>query len=137
LLEGDAARDRAIAFLESSLAKKHRIRGEGFAEVFIRILMHEQMADAAWLAVRKYDVSWYLKESLAEMSGRTHPREVLDTYAARVDQFVQSGNNPGYQDAATLVARMASLRSAAEQLAYVTAIKARYRAKRNFMKLLG
>jgi hypothetical protein len=43
----------------------------------------------------------------------------------------------GYEEAAQLVVRMAGLRGATEQSAYVAGLKERYHRKRNFMKLLG
>ena len=54
-----------------------------------------------------------------------------------VNQFVNTGGNHAYGEAAKLIARMAALQSEAEQAAYVATLKARHRQKRNFMKLLG
>ena len=48
-----------------------------------------------------------------------------------------TGGDPAYAEAAKLIARMAALRSAPEQAAYVAALKLRFDRKRNFMKLLG
>ncbi len=77
------------------------------------------------------------REALARASEATHPGEALETYAARVEELAGGGGNPAYAEAAKLVARMAGLRNAAEQAAYVTALKARHGRKRNFMKLLA
>jgi hypothetical protein len=78
-----------------------------------------------------------VKESLARASEATHPREAFDVYAERVDQLAGTGGNPAYAEAAELVSRIGGLRSAAEQTAYVAALKARHGRKRNFMRLLG
>ncbi len=93
--------------------------------------------DAAWAAVRRYGASMGVKEALARTSEATHPREVVDVYAERVDQLANAGGNQAYAEAAKLIARMATLRSAAEQTAYVAPLKERFGRKRNLMKLLG
>ena len=46
------------------------------------------------------------------------------------------GGNRAYAEAAALVARMAAPRDAADQAAYVAALKVRFGRKRNFMMLL-
>ena len=51
--------------------------------------------------------------------------------------FKLAGRNPAYAEAAALIARMAGLRGAAEQQAYLAGVKARFGRKRNFMALLG
>ncbi len=136
-LGGKIARERAVKFLEGRLVNEERTRWHYPADLLIRILMHEKMFDAAWAAVRKHGASMGVKEALARASEATHPREALAAYAERVDQLADAGGNPAYAEAAKLIARMAALRSAAEQKAYVTALKARFGRKRNFMKLLG
>jgi hypothetical protein len=78
-----------------------------------------------------------LKDALARASEATHGAEAIAVYAERVEGLVGAGGNPGYAEAVKLVGRMASLRGAAEQTAYVAALKTRFGAKRNFMKLLG
>ncbi len=136
-LGGEAARDRAVTILEARLVGQEPTRWRYPADLLVGILMREDMFAAAWATVRKHDASTSVKEALARMSEATHPREALDVYVARVDQLADAGGNSAYAEAAELVARMAALRSAAEQAAYVAALKARFGRKRNFMKLLG
>ena len=85
----------------------------------------------------RHGASLDVKEALARASEAAHTREALEVYDERVSQLANAGNNPAYEEAARLVARMAALRSKAEQEAYVVEIKARFGRKRNFMKLLG
>ncbi|MDO8605142.1 MAG: hypothetical protein Q7R40_01270 [Phaeospirillum sp.] len=61
----------------------------------------------------------------------------MAVYAARIHQLVEAGGNPNYEEACKLVARMGGLRGADEQAAHVLDLKVRFKAKRNFMKLLG
>jgi hypothetical protein len=77
-----------------------------------------------------------VKQSLAQASEATHPREAIEVYAERADQLATHGSNPACVAAAALVARMAALRSSTEQAAYIVALKAGFGRKRNFMKLL-
>lgn len=67
----------------------------------------------------------------------SHPQESLAVYAARIDHLVAAGGNPNYEEACRQVARMAGLREASAQIAYVADLKVRFKPKRNFMKLLG
>ena len=76
------------------------------------------------------------KDALARASEATHPREAIEVYAERVDRLANTGGNSAYAEAAKLIARMATLRSAAEQATYVSTLKARFGRKYNFMKLL-
>jgi hypothetical protein len=133
-LGGEAARGRVVEFLEAKL--RERRPGLLTAEFLIRILVHEKMFDAAWAIARKHEVSLGWRDTLAQASEATHPREALEVYAERVDWLANTGGNPAYEQAAKLIARMATLRSAAEQAAYVAALKSRFRRKYTFMKLL-
>jgi len=136
-LGGEPAQERAIAFLEARLTEETCTPWHNPADLLIQVLMHEKMFDAAWAAVRSQGASMGVKEALARASEATHPREVVDVYAERVDQFANAGGNQAYAEAAKLIARMATFRSAAEQAAYVAALKERFGRKRNLMKLLG
>ncbi|MGO9174497.1 MAG: SWIM zinc finger family protein [Rhodomicrobium sp.] len=136
-LGGKAARERAVKFLEGRLTNEQRTRWYCPADLLVRVLMEEKRFDAAWAAVRQHGASIGVRETLAMASEKAHPREALEVYAERVGQLADSGGNPAYEEAAQLVARMATLRSKAEQAAYVAELKTRFGRKRNFMKLLG
>lgn len=134
---GEEARERALAHLEAQSAGDRSTRWRSPADLLIRVLMEETMFDAAWTAVREHGASIGLRESLAKASEATHPAEALGVYAEQVEERVNAGGNPGYAEAAGLIVRMAALRCASEQAAYVADLKVRFRRKRNFMKLLG
>jgi tetratricopeptide (TPR) repeat protein len=122
-LGGKAAGVRAVEFVEGGLAKQTVSPWHHPADLLIRILMEEKMPDAAWAAVHRHGATMGVRESLARASEATHPKAAVDVYAERVEQLAGSGGNPAYAQAADLVARMAKLRSATEQAAYVTALK--------------
>jgi uncharacterized Zn finger protein len=135
-LDGQAACDRALKFLEAGLANVKRTRWSFPADLLISILMQEKMFDAAWVTLRRHGASTELKESLARASEATHPQEAVEAYAQRVDQLTNLGGDPAYAQAAKLIARMAALRTAPEQAAYVAALKARFGRRRKFVVLL-
>ncbi|HLW92033.1 MAG TPA: SWIM zinc finger family protein [Roseiarcus sp.] len=132
---GANARERAAKFLEERLAKSAGSYSTD-ADLLIDILTREKMYAAAWASLRKHGGSASRKKTLAAASEKQHPREALQTYAEEVEQLASNGGNSGYAQAAALIARMRGLRSAAEQAAYVAALKQRFVKKRNFMKLL-
>lgn len=137
-LGGISARDRALATLGAQLAKGPlKSRWSSPADLLIRVLMAESMFTEAWDTVRLHGATEGLQEALAMASETTHPREALAIYAARIDRLVTAGGNPNYEEACKLVARMAGLREASVQMAYVADLKVRFKPKRNFMKLLG
>ena len=134
---GKPAREQAVTFLEARAAKAPSSRWHYPADLLIQVLMEQKRFDAAWATVGQHGASLGVKETLAMASETAHPREALAVYDERVSQLANAGNNPAYEAAARLVARMATLRNKAEQAAYVVEVKARFGRKRNFMKLLG
>ena len=111
------------------------IAGKRRADLLVRVLIAEGRFDRAWELARDGGVGHDLAETLARATEASHPREALAVYARRVDQLANIGGNANYAGAAELVARMAGLRDAAEQAAYVTELKDRHRRRRNFVKL--
>lgn len=134
---GQAARERAIRFLQGWIVKEKRSQWHYPADLLVRILTHEKMYDAAWTTVREYQASRGAKEALAGASEASHPREALETYAARVEELARGGGNQAYAEAVKLIARMAKLCSPKEHTVYMLELKARHGRKRNFMKLLA
>lgn len=122
---GGNARERALKSLEDKLAKTASLSGSRLADLLIEIQMREKMYDAAWASLRKHGASASTRNALAEASEKTHPVAALRVYAERVEQLVAGGGNPGYAQAAALIARMGKLRSAAEQTAYITSPRSR------------
>ncbi|MER9947592.1 DUF6880 family protein [Mesorhizobium sp. M0047] len=134
---GKEARDRVIERLQSRLAGEKQSAWHFPADLLISILIEEKQFDLAWANTRAHGASGSLKEKLAQASEATHPREALKIYAERVEQLAQFGGNGAYAEAADLIGRMASLRTASEHVAYLADVKDRFGRKRNFMKLLA
>jgi uncharacterized Zn finger protein len=133
---GEAARKRALETLESLSAQRRPGDLRNPAALLIEILTQEKAFDRAWGAVHKFGGSIGLKERLAKATEKTHPGEALRVYEARVEELATSGGNSSYAEAAKLISRMARVRRAPEQAAYLAALKERHGRKRNFVKLL-
>lgn len=138
----DAARDRAVEMLRTSLATGQRASAWWSpADLLVQVLMKEKLFAAGWEAVKTYGASEGLRRALAEATEDSHPHEALATYERHVEDLVGRGGQPNYQEAARLLARMADVRrrlgDEGGHAAYVADLKTRHKAKRNFMKLLA
>jgi hypothetical protein len=131
---GPTARGRAVESLEAKLAGEDRAQRSGRVELLICIHIQQKKFAEAWATASAHRPSIRIREELARASEATHPREALQVYAEQVEHLASIS---GYAEAAKLIARMAKLRSAAEQSTYVAALRERHGRKRNFMKLLG
>lgn len=137
-LGGQAARERALTYLEAKAAASQPMSGDMAPATLIQVLTEEKMYDAAWAAVRNYPGKGPpLTSPLAEATEKTHPQEALETHAWNVEFYIARGGNTDNKEACRLIARMALLREPAAQAQYLATLKQRHRLKRNFMKLLG
>jgi uncharacterized Zn finger protein len=91
--------------------------------------------------VRTYGCSDPILESLAKASEKTHPPEALAVYATRVDRLVSLGGQGNYEGACKIIRRMQTIRKRlgqnADHAAYLADLRSRYKAKRNFIKLVN
>ena len=130
---GVVARDRAIAIVEAHVVKAGRQHWSSSADFLISLLQNEKLVDAAWAAARAHGGSMPTLVSLANASEKTHPAEALAIYVKQVEKLSDMAS---YVEAVKIIKRMARLRSAAEQKAYVDDLKIRMKRRRNLMKLL-
>ena len=131
---GEAAAERALAFLQSRVGHPKRDPWDGSRNLLVEALLHEKRFDAAWAIVRKFEISLDLKERLVKLTETEYRADALEFYAARIEQFA---NSTAYEEAMKLIRRMAKLQSSGEHAALVSGLKERHKRKRNFMKLLG
>jgi tetratricopeptide (TPR) repeat protein len=136
-LGGEPAGRAATAFLEARLGKRETHHFSAASDLLVRILTYEKDFASAWRIGKDHGASQQTIMALAEASETAHPGEVLDVYAREVEDLVRVGGNENYDIAADRVARMAKLRSAEAQRAYVAELRQRHKRKRNFMKLLA
>lgn len=137
-LGGQAARERALTYLEAQAAASRPMSGDMAPATLIQVLTEEKMYDSAWAAVRNYPGKGPpLTGPLAEATEKTHPQEALETHARNVEFYIARGGSTGNREACRLIDRMAGLRDPTAQAQYVATLKKRHRLKRNFLKLLG
>ncbi len=135
---GPDFRDRAIDWLRGKLAKVAPGNSWDFpADLLVRVLLDEGLVADAWDAARRHRLSEGLRLSLAAVGESTHPGEALAIYAAHIDKLVEQGGNNNYAEACRLLTRMAALQPPAAQVALVERLRSRFKAKRNFIKMLG
>lgn len=135
-IEGVAARDRAISELTARLASARKDTWFFPADLLIRVHVEERDFDAAWALARKHSISSHLGMELAKTTENSHPRNVIEVYAARVEQLAGHGGNPAYAEAKQLIDQIRRLQSRDDHRGYVAGVKERHARKRNFMKLL-
>ena len=133
---GDSLRRWALDDMRARLGKPSKMQWQSPADLLARVLVHDAVFEEAWAIVRQYGASASVKQALAQASEAAWPREAVEVYAEQVELLINLSSGD-YSQAARLVARMAGLRGAAEQTAYVAALKSRHHRKRNLMKLLG
>lgn len=132
-----AAGDAAIETLRVLINTRSSHAREVRADLLIEIFLEEKLHHEAWAIVRDRGAREGLQERLARASEASHPAEALAVYRSRVEALVRAGGNQGYAGAAALVARMERLEGVKAHGAYVADLRARHKAKRNFMKALG
>ena len=137
----DAVRDRAVALLKSKLTKKAGLNyWEHRPELLLDILIDEGQISEAWAVAKSHGCSPPKLKKLAAASENAEPREALAAYVKMIEELVNSGGNANYDEAFDMIKRTKSIQRnlghEAEHAAFVAALSARHKAKRNFMKLL-
>ncbi len=135
-LGGDAARSRALQTLERRCAQGAPGGWPRPADLLVAIHLQSGAFSEAWISLDKFGGSSDLKRRLAEASERTHGDRALAVYQDLVELLAGRGSHTSYGEAVALIRRMAKLRGAGEQAAYLAALRQRHGRKRNFMKLL-
>jgi hypothetical protein len=133
--------ERALEILRSRVAMQEgRAVWSSPSNVLIRLLMAEGRLPEAWAVVRASGCSEETLKSLAQASEETCPSDALDVYAQLVEQKLRYAAQHAYESACQLIERMRIVRNRLDQSpehqAWVEALAARHKAKRNFLKLL-
>jgi uncharacterized Zn finger protein len=106
----------------------------------VRILLWEGDVEDAWREAKEGGCSNELWLELAARREEDHPEEALSIYEARIEPLIERTNNKAYQEAYELLlkvrALMRTLGREQEFDEYMELLRAEYKRKRNFMKLL-
>ena len=107
----------------------------------VRLFLAGQEDDNAWEAFNGGPVAASLWSRMAAVRGKTHPRDALALYQRLLPMAVELGRSASqYDEAFDVVRAIGQLRVRLDEwkqfAAELTEIRATYRAKRNFIKLL-
>jgi len=108
--------------------------------MLVEIFLWEKDIEAAWHEAQTGGCSGHLWMELAQLREKEHPADAVAVYRAQVESTVERTNNQAYREAIHLIKRIRqlarSLGNEKEFAEYVSSLKARFKAKRNFIKLL-
>lgn len=149
--DGDwpAWRDRALAHLRRDITREFGERNTpGYRRAtapdrsrLVEILLSEQEVEAAWQEAGAGACRVDLRLRLADLRAKDHPEDALAIYRSQVTQLVEQTNNQAYEQAMVLVnkIRRLLLDNGGERRwnDYQAELRAQFKAKRNFMKLLS
>lgn len=106
----------------------------------VQIFLWEGEVEVAWREAKEGGCSNELWLELAAGREEDHPEDALSIYEARIEPLIQQTNNKAYKEAYELLLKVRSLmrRLGREQEfdEYLEVLRAEYKRKRNFMKLL-
>ncbi|KVD78939.1 hypothetical protein WS62_28385 [Burkholderia sp. ABCPW 14] len=145
----DEIRGRALKHLwalvreEESVAKSKRTVWQRSTRTdLVRIFLAGKENDIAWETFNGGPVATQLWREMAAVRGKTHPHDAIALYHRLLPVAAESGTrNARYDDALDIVRAISRLRAKLGERAEFTSelaeIRATYRAKRNFIKLLA
>jgi uncharacterized Zn finger protein len=143
-------RDRALKHLRQDIAREFAERNKtGYARMtapdpsrLVEILLSEQEIEAARHEAGIGSCRDELWLRLADLRAKDHPEDSLAIYRRHVARLVEQTNTPAYEQAMVLIRKIEPLLrnrdGGAQQWSdYLAELRGKYKAKRNFMKLLS
>jgi tetratricopeptide (TPR) repeat protein len=136
-----AFRQQALEHLDRLIAgeKGKRLYVSSTA-ILVEIHLWEKNIEAAWEAASRGVITDQLWLTLAIAREKDHPGDALPIYRRLIEKAVEQTNNAAYEEAIILVKRIKPLLvrlDCPEDFGqYIAQLRANYKAKRNFMKLL-
>jgi uncharacterized Zn finger protein len=143
-------RERALAEIRARIAKaKERVRGQGRPRwvpndadhsTLVEVFLHEGRVDDAWSEAVGGGCSGSLWLRLAAKREKEHPEDAAPVYLKYAEEGVAAVRNGRYEEPVQLLARAAAvmkrLDRGAEFVRALEALRAAYKIKRNFIKLV-
>ncbi len=106
----------------------------------VRIFLWEKEVELAWAEAKSFECSDALWMELADLRQEKHPEESLIIYQCQIAPILEYPNNQAYKEATQFLLKinklMLRLKRSDEFFDYLESIRASYKRKRNFMKLL-
>jgi tetratricopeptide (TPR) repeat protein len=139
--------DRAIAFLRSNIERRSSDRRPRHTwepavdrSSLVEIFLWRKETEAAWREAQEGGCGDGLWMQLAELRQDGHPEDALPIYQRHVQRLVDQKNNGSYEAAVAMMRRvhgaMSRMEPPGDFPAYVAALRAEHRLKRNLMALL-
>jgi uncharacterized Zn finger protein len=145
-------RESALAEIRNSIgARKHSVGARaGFLgspfnydagrSILVRVFLYEKDMEAAWREAQEGGCSDDLWLELAKLREKDYPEDAVKIYFQRVDPLVQQTKNGAYEEAVSMLRKVQTLTARLGQQTEfknrVTLLRATYKPKRNFIKLL-
>lgn len=108
--------------------------------LLVEIFLWEKDVEGAWREAKEGGCSHDLWLQLASRREKSHPEDSLAIYKSRVDPTVEQTNDQAYQTAVGYLRKVKGLLAAIgrpeEFPQYVLSLRANFKRKRNFMKML-
>lgn len=139
-----AFRQQALEYLDQFIVSQAGKRQTPYyfssAAVLVEIHLWEKNTEAAWETASRGGIPDQLWLKLAAVREKDHPGDAVPVYRRLIETAVAHTNNAAYDEAIKLVKKLrpllARLDSPADFGQYISLLRAKYKAKRNFMKLL-
>jgi uncharacterized Zn finger protein len=140
-----ALRGKALVQLRKALETRRSSQSQwhwtiGGHSLLVEIFLHEADSDAALAEARAGGCRADLWMALAKAREEKHPWDAIGIYQTRIDPIVERKNNDAYDEATQLVGKIKGLMQrtgkTTEFDAWLEQLRAKHKAKRNFMKRL-
>jgi hypothetical protein len=141
-------REKALERLREEIGRRKREGQKDRSGLFgrpdhselVRVLLWERNVEAAWREAVAGGCTNDLWLELAAKREKSHPEEVLPIYQRQIEPTLARTNNDAYRAAVALLRKVhALLRQLGREVEfgpYLESVRARFKMKRNFVKLL-
>ncbi|HNV56663.1 MAG TPA: SWIM zinc finger family protein [Smithellaceae bacterium] len=137
-------REKMMKYMQTHLTKQkkeiNRWSYDPGYSVLVEIFLWEKNPEAAWEAANAGGCSQAIWMKLAAIRGQDYPMDSVGIYRKFVGPMIEQTNNQAYEDAIQLIKKIQAImnRLGKENIfsGYVTELRTKYKAKRNFIKLL-
>jgi hypothetical protein len=137
-------REKAMRYLEKRLTKQgskiDRWTYDPGYSTMVEILLWEKNPQGAWQAANLGGCTQSIWMKLAALREQDHPLDAVGVYRKYVNPTIEQTNNQAYAEAVKLIKKIQSLMLRLGEskvfATYLAELRMKYKAKRNFIKLL-
>ncbi len=137
---GEAWREKALAAIRAGIAQANMNAKRVDHSLLVEIFLHEADAEGAWTEATAGGCSDALWRQLAGAREKDHPAESAPVYFRLAERALVAVNNSRYDESVRLLVKAAAVMNRLgqrdEAVRQIEAMRLKYKAKRNFGKLL-